>query len=343
MKIQIFQIKVNDGRREIDPDAVHELANSISNAGLINPITVSQDYTLIAGLHRLEAAKLLGWKEIECIVSDLEGLMAELAEIDENLVRCKLHYTDEGKQLTRRKEIYEALHPESKNGGNRRIVAGCEDSTRTKPFRSGGVKPFSVDTAEKTGTTRRTVEQKIQVAKNLTPKTAEVVKAHNIGFKKALQLSRLAPGDQEEAVRELVDGETDSAKKHHTTPLSEDSEPAGEHAPQPPEISAAPASRTDGYPTIRDLAADLKNPDKDRSPTPDTFVKSLSLSLQRICQNIKSFEVSGYTSVFPALTQTHLDQIQQGVDSVHTTLDVFLTKLKGSLTNEQTGKQKFSQ
>ena len=37
---------------------------------------------LIAGLHRLEAAKLLGWEEIECNISSLEGLQAELASTE---------------------------------------------------------------------------------------------------------------------------------------------------------------------------------------------------------------------------------------------------------------------
>ena len=80
-QIPIFQINVNDGRREADQDAVQELADSIAELGLINPITVDQEYTLIAGLHRLEAAKRLGWRSIECTVSGLEGLQAELAEL----------------------------------------------------------------------------------------------------------------------------------------------------------------------------------------------------------------------------------------------------------------------
>ena len=114
MKIQIFQIKVNDGRRVISLEAVHELANSISEVGLLNAITVGQDYTLIAGLHRLEAAKLLGWTEIECTVSSLEGLLAELAEVDENVVRKDLPTVEYSDLLLRRKEIYESLHPETR-------------------------------------------------------------------------------------------------------------------------------------------------------------------------------------------------------------------------------------
>ena len=111
MQVNIDSIQVNSGRREALPDAVRELADSISAVGLLNPITVDRDYILIAGLHRLEAAKLLGWAEIECNVSSLEGLQAELAEIDENFVRADLETLEFGKLLLRRKEIYEMLHP----------------------------------------------------------------------------------------------------------------------------------------------------------------------------------------------------------------------------------------
>ena len=113
MRIPISEIKVNPGRRNAAPADVRELADSIVEVGLLNPVTVSQSRTLIAGLHRLEAAKLLGWTEIECVVSGLEGLRAELAEIDENFVRSDLTPLEFGELLLRRKEVYEALHPES--------------------------------------------------------------------------------------------------------------------------------------------------------------------------------------------------------------------------------------
>ena len=82
MKIAISEIKVNPGRREANSNGVNELIRSISEVGLLNPVTVDPNHTLIAGLHRLEAAKRLGWTEIECAVCGLEGLQAVLSEID---------------------------------------------------------------------------------------------------------------------------------------------------------------------------------------------------------------------------------------------------------------------
>ena len=58
MKIAISEVKINSGRQETSVSGINELARSISEVGLLNPITVDPNHTLIAGLHRLEAAKL---------------------------------------------------------------------------------------------------------------------------------------------------------------------------------------------------------------------------------------------------------------------------------------------
>ena len=105
MLVPISEIKINAGRREADPEGVQELVDSISKVGLLNPITIDREHTLIAGLHRLEAAKLLGWTEIECNVSSLEGLLAELAEVDENGVRKGLSAVEYSDLLLRRKRF----------------------------------------------------------------------------------------------------------------------------------------------------------------------------------------------------------------------------------------------
>ena len=43
MKITISEIKVNPGRRPVNLEGINELARSISEIGLLNPITIDQN------------------------------------------------------------------------------------------------------------------------------------------------------------------------------------------------------------------------------------------------------------------------------------------------------------
>ena len=313
MQIPIYQINVNTGRREADPEAVQKLADSISKVGLLNPITVDQEYTLIAGLHRLEAAKRLGWTEIKCTVSNLEGLQAELAEIDENFVRKDLSDDEFRELLLRRKEIYEALHPETKHGMRN------GQTSKNRNLRSLEAKPFVVDTAEKIGVSRATVERQIQTAKNLTPETKEIIKGSKISKTDALKLSRLAQVQQKEAAAKLVGGEIHSVDEYCSAPVM-----AQDDAPPP----APPASEV-CYPTIKDSVEDLKNPDKDRRRTPDTFLMTFSFFLQRFCQGVTNYSTPEHEAIFPALTREQLRQIRAEIQSVHTALDGLFHKMEG--------------
>lgn len=302
MKIPIFQIKVNNGRRSADPEDVQKLADSISKVGLLNPVTVDQDYTLIAGLHRLEATKRLGWTEIECTVSGLDGLQAELAEIDENFVRANLSPVDYGNLLLRRKEIYETLYPETKNGGDRK-----SEDFRTKNFRSDSAKSFAQDTAEKLGVTPRTVELQVQMAKNLTPETKDIIKRADTKITKteAMKLSKLPPEQQEDAASQLSAGDIHSVD---------------EYQPAPAEPPSTPQASEGYYPTTKDSVDDLKNPDKDRSRTPDMFLATFSFFLQRLCQSIANYASPEYSVVFPALTREQLGQLREEINTACTDL-----------------------
>ena len=209
MLIPINGIKLNPGRRDAEPEDVEILAKSIAELGLLNPITIDQENTLIAGRHRLEAAKLLGWTEIECTVTDLQGLQAELAEIDENFVRKNLSIIDFGNLLLRRKEIYETLHPETKAGTAQAIGMNKAVGNNVAEKFSATSKSFVDDTAEKLGVTPRTVRNQLQTAKNLTPSAKEIIRGADTSIKKkdALKLSRLEPEQQEDAATQLVAGE----------------------------------------------------------------------------------------------------------------------------------------
>lgn len=203
MKISIDEIRIKEGRRSLDTDHVKELADSIRELGLLNPVTIDNENTLIAGLHRLEAVRRLGWTEVECTVSSLDGLQAELAEIDENIIRSGLSPVEYGEILLRRKEIYEALHPETKNGGDRKSgkIRSAKCTSDSEPSRS-----FVDDTAEKLGVNPCTVRRQIQTARNLTPEAKKIIKESEtkLSKKAALKLSRLEPEEQKEAAALLA-------------------------------------------------------------------------------------------------------------------------------------------
>ncbi len=141
---------------------VTALAESISQNGLLNAITVTRDGTLISGLHRLEACKLLGWTEIPINVTDLEGLRAELAEIDENLVRSELTVLQQGDHLARRVEILESL-------GMRAPSHRAKKGDTVSPFTT------TADIASELGLNERSAQRRLQIAKGIHPHVKRVI------------------------------------------------------------------------------------------------------------------------------------------------------------------------
>lgn len=83
MLVNIKDIKIKKRVRH-DLGDLEALKNSLRTYGLLNPITLNNKYELIAGERRLQAAKQLGWTNINAVIqsnrSDLEELEMELEE-----------------------------------------------------------------------------------------------------------------------------------------------------------------------------------------------------------------------------------------------------------------------
>ena len=108
MELGIAEIKVKARKRKLDESKVRTIADSFAAIGQLQPITVVRDdgmYRLVAGLHRLEAAKRIGWQTIEATIFDGDEVEIELAEIDENLMRNDLTVLEQGEHLVRRQEL----------------------------------------------------------------------------------------------------------------------------------------------------------------------------------------------------------------------------------------------
>jgi ParB-like chromosome segregation protein Spo0J len=103
-RIQVGAVTVGHRKRDIDEAAVCRLAESMRQIGLQTPITVwasedGSDVRLVAGAHRLSAAKKLGWEEIDCAVTAMDDIDAQLWEIAENLHRAELSTMERSEQI----------------------------------------------------------------------------------------------------------------------------------------------------------------------------------------------------------------------------------------------------
>jgi ParB family chromosome partitioning protein len=102
-KFDIDKISVNpyQPRMNIQPEALIELADSIREHGIIQPLIITKDtnredhYFLIAGERRLRASQLAGIKAVPVVIKDTSPLeMLELALI-ENIQRKDLNSIEE--------------------------------------------------------------------------------------------------------------------------------------------------------------------------------------------------------------------------------------------------------
>ncbi|MGI5936469.1 MAG: ParB/RepB/Spo0J family partition protein [Oscillospiraceae bacterium] len=96
-------------RRNFQMEGISELADSIRQYGIINPLSVrlrGGRYELIAGERRLRAAKLAGLREVPCIIMDVNMEESSLLALVENLQRRDLDFIEEAEGISRLIRIY---------------------------------------------------------------------------------------------------------------------------------------------------------------------------------------------------------------------------------------------
>jgi ParB family chromosome partitioning protein len=104
--ISINKIKPNKDqpRKYFDNEKIMELAESIKQHGLIQPLVVKKEgefYSIIAGERRWRAAKLAGVKELPTIIMDLSDEKLLEISLIENIQREDLNPIEEGKAYQR--------------------------------------------------------------------------------------------------------------------------------------------------------------------------------------------------------------------------------------------------
>lgn len=207
-EIPIAHVLVGTRARKVDREWVELFAASMREIGqsqliIVRPGERPDLYWLVAGEHRLEAAKLNGDETIFAEIRKCSAEEARQIEIDENLIRNQMSVLEISVALHADKERYLSRFPETKQGakGGRGPAKNESDNMS-----------FSKSKSDKTGLSRRTIERLAEIGKALSPELGEALSSHPIADNQA-QLLKLAklPAEQRGKAVELLTRESEPA------------------------------------------------------------------------------------------------------------------------------------
>ena len=115
VNISLVEPNRNQPRKEFDKDALSELANSIKQYGILQPIIVQKNedmYEIIAGERRWRAAKEAGLTEVPVIIRDYDKQKIMEISIIENIQRENLNPIEEAMAYQSLMEEYGLKHEE---------------------------------------------------------------------------------------------------------------------------------------------------------------------------------------------------------------------------------------
>lgn len=130
--IDINDIKPNENqpRKTFDEEKLEELAASIAEHGLIQPVVLrkaGKGYEIVAGERRWRAARKIGIKELPCIIKELTDEENMLLAIIENMQREDLNPIEEAEGIKQMIDTYGLTQEQvSKSvGKSRPYIANC--------------------------------------------------------------------------------------------------------------------------------------------------------------------------------------------------------------------------
>lgn len=211
-KVRVDDVDDSQRLRPVSEAGVESLIASITELGIMkDPIHVRKKkdgrLVLIAGGHRLEAARRLDWVEIEAKVwTDVTDDWARLMEIDDNLAGAEMNALDTAVFLAERKRVYEKLHPETKAG-----VAGANAR-----WNASDIVSFASATAEKFGVSKRHIERLVAAGTRLGGDEIDLLRGspRPVTLKDLTEISKIGQeNERKQVVLRLSGGNARSASE----------------------------------------------------------------------------------------------------------------------------------
>jgi len=167
-------------RKIFNQDSLKELAESIKAQGIIQPILVrmvsSDQYEIVAGERRWQAAKMANLKEVPVVIKDISDSTALAMALIENIQREDLNVIEEARGIKRLIDEFKITHEEAAGavGKSRTAVSNilrllnlCEhaqNALETKKIEMGHARAIlSLSSIEQTMMCQKIVNQKLSV------------------------------------------------------------------------------------------------------------------------------------------------------------------------------------
>jgi N6-adenosine-specific RNA methylase IME4 len=217
-EVLVRAINVRARIRALREETVAALMESMATQGQIASISICYPNgqvspVLVAGRHRLEAAKRLKWEAIDAVeIAHTSDDQTRLIEIDENLIRGELSPAERAIHVAERKRVYEALHPETRQGGAAGNKGGGRGKAPIKEAESATlICSFSDDTSARIGRSARSLREDSARAKHI-PRLADTIGTTLDKGEELDALAKLSVEEQAKVIDKAAAGEKVSAR-----------------------------------------------------------------------------------------------------------------------------------
>jgi ParB family chromosome partitioning protein len=114
LPIEYLQRGKYQPRKDIDPEKLQELADSIKAQGVIQPVVVRkigvEKYEIVAGERRWRASQLAGLQQVPVVIKDMDDRTAMAIALIENIQREDLNPLEEAEALKRLLDEFAMTH-----------------------------------------------------------------------------------------------------------------------------------------------------------------------------------------------------------------------------------------
>ena len=206
LSVPISQVESYSGqpRKHFDEESLQELADSITEHGIIQPLTVrklsSGYYQIIAGERRWRAARLAGLQEVPVIVMEADDRKAAELAMIENLQREDLNPMEEAAGF---QSLIETYHMTQEEAAQR---VGNSRSAVTNALRLLGLSPSVRKLVEENKLTAGHARALVPLSPSLQESAANAIIAGGLSVRQTEALVKRLSAEKKEVKKPQTDG-----------------------------------------------------------------------------------------------------------------------------------------